>query len=308
MTAGMRPSFTSESAKAASYVATAMSQHATSPTPPPSAAPCTRAMVGLRRCAMVRMSAARPIASRRFSSSEKPAMRFIQFRSAPAENDLPAPESTTTRMPSSASIERNASVSSAMSASSKALWRSGRFMVTMPTEPCRSIARASLIRLVRGSSHAQDAEARLLGRCVGGDGKRQAQHAARIGGVDHAVVPEPRAGVVGMALPLVLLANGILEGLFLGFRPAFALGLEAVALHGGEHRGRLLAAHHRDARVGPGPEEARIERAPAHAVVAGAERAAQDHRQLRHSGARHGGHHLGAVLGDAARFVFLAHH
>ena len=62
---------------------------------------------------MVRMSAASPIASRRFSSIEKPAIRFIQFRSAPAENDLPVPDSTMTRMPSSASIVRNASVSSA---------------------------------------------------------------------------------------------------------------------------------------------------------------------------------------------------
>src|SRR6478672_5711697 len=207
ITAGMRPSFASESAKVACCEATAMSQHATRPTPPPYAGPCTRAMVGLRKCARVRISAASPMASRRFSSSEKPAMRFIQFRSAPAEKERPAPESTTRRTPSSASMERNASVSSAMSASSNALWRSGRFMVMTPTGPCRSIARLVVI------SHAEHAEARLLPGCVVGGGERQAQHAARVGRVDHAVVPEPRGGVVGVALLLVLLADRALEGL-----------------------------------------------------------------------------------------------
>ncbi len=165
----MRPSFTSESENPASCVATAMSQQATRPTPPPNAAPCTRAMVGFLRWAMVRIRAPSPIASRRFSSIEKPAIRFIQLRSAPAENDLPAPESTTMRMPSSASMERNASVSSAMSASSNALWRSGRFIVMMPTVPCRSIARASVTSV---PLHAEDAEARLFRGCVGGRGER----------------------------------------------------------------------------------------------------------------------------------------
>src|SRR5260221_13120476 len=117
-----------------------------------------------------------------------------------------------------------------MSASSKALWRSGRFMVTMPTEPCRSIARASLIRLVRGSSHAQDAEARLLGRCVGGDGKRQAQHAARIGGGGHAVLPAPRAGGGGRGPPPLPPPKRVLVGLFPRVRPPFGPLPAAAAL------------------------------------------------------------------------------
>src|SRR5258706_7818647 len=262
-------------------------------------------MVDLRRCAMVRMSAARPIASRRFSSSEKPAMLFIQFRSAPAENDLPAPESTTTRMPSSASIERKASVSSAMRASSKALWRSARFRVMRPTGPWRSTASDSLTLLLL---HPEDAEARLLFGCVAGGGEREREHAARVGGIDDAVVPEPRRRIVRMALALVLLADGIPEGFLFGRRPLAALRLDAVAAHGGEHARGLLAAHHRDARVGPGPQEARVEGAPAHAVVARAERAADDHGELRHLRARDRRHHLGAVLGDAAVLVLLAHH
>src|SRR6202521_4025386 len=225
ITAGTRPSFASVSENVAVCVATAMSQHATRPTPPPYAAPCTRATVGLRKCAMVRMSAASPIASRRFSSIENPAMRFIQFRSAPAENDFPAPDNTTTRMPSSASMERNASVSSAMTASSNALWRSGRFMVTSPIGPCLSIATA----LIDSSpSHAEDAEARLLDGRVESRREGEPQDSARIDGIDDAVVPQPRRGVVGMALLLVLLANRGLERFLLRLGPFLALGLDAV--------------------------------------------------------------------------------
>src|SRR3989475_7233835 len=84
------------------------------------------------------------------------------------------------------------------------------------------------------------------------------------------------------SLILVLLADGGLEGLFLLGRPLAALGLDAVALDGGQHAGRLLAAHDRDARVGPHPQEARRIGAAAHAVVARAEGAADDDGELRH--------------------------
>ena len=43
----------------------------------------------------------------------------------------------------------------------------------------------------------------------------QRQHAARVGRVDDAVVPQARGGVVGVALRLVLLADRRLEGFFL---------------------------------------------------------------------------------------------
>src|SRR5260221_4341335 len=232
-------------------------------------------------------------------------MRFIHTRSAPAENDLPAPESTTTRIASSASMERNASVISAMSASSNALWRSGRFMVMSPSGPWPSIASDCVTPL---PSHAEDAKTRLLGRCIHGRGERHAQHAAGVGRVYDPVIPEARGGVVRMALLLVLLADRALERLLLVLRPLPALRLDAIAAHRGEHRGGLLATHHRDARVGPGPDEARAEGAPAHAVVAGAERAAEDHRELAHARARHRRDHLRPVLRDALRLVFAPDH
>ena len=61
-------------------------------------------------------------------------MRFIQLRSAPAQNAWPLPASTTTRTDASfVQRRRNACVSSAISASSNALRSSGRLSVTRAT-------------------------------------------------------------------------------------------------------------------------------------------------------------------------------
>src|SRR5512147_2852895 len=69
-------------------------------------------------------------------------MRFIQFRSAPAQKALPAPASTTARTPSSLSSSCRVRVRLAIKASSKALRTSGRLSVTMAT-----VLRFSTIRL-----------------------------------------------------------------------------------------------------------------------------------------------------------------
>ena len=111
-----------------------------------------------------------------------------------------------------------------------------------------------------------------------------------------------------MTLRLVLLADGRLEGLLLLGGPLLAAGGDVVAPNLRQHIGRLIAAHHRDAGVRPDEEEARAEGAPAHAVVARAETAADQHRQLRYRRRRHRRHHLGAVLGDAAGLVLPADH
>src|SRR5205823_2633670 len=74
------------------------------------------------------------------------------------------------------------------------------------------------------------------------------------------------------------------------------------------HACRLFAAHHRDAAVGPGKDEARIVGAAAHAVVAGTEAAADHDGDLRHRGVGDGLDHLGAVLDDAAALGLGADH
>src|SRR5579862_8697512 len=56
-------------------------------------------------------------------------------------------------------------------------------------------------------SHAEYAELGGAARLLARDGEREAERAARVDGVEHAVVPEPRRGVKRMALPFELLAN-----------------------------------------------------------------------------------------------------
>src|SRR3546814_944650 len=82
--------------------------------------------------------------------------------------------------------------------------------------------------------------------------------------------------------------------------------VRSVTANGRQHGGRLLAAHHRDARVRPHPQEARSVGTAAHAVIAGPEAAAEDDGELRHPRAGHRRDQLGAVLGDDARLVAAA--
>ncbi|MPL74822.1 hypothetical protein SDC9_20641 [bioreactor metagenome] len=157
-------------------------------------------------------------------------------------------------------------------------------------------------------SHAEQAEARRFDR--GAEARLQAEreHLTGLARIDHAVVPQPRRGIERVALALEHLDRRALErGLFLG-RPAAALALDPLAAHGGKHPCRLLAAHHRNPRIGPAPQEARRIGAPGHAVIAGAETAADQHGDLRHRGGGDGGHHLRAVARDALVLVFAADH
>ena len=64
----MIPSFTSENANVASRDATAMSAAATSPAPPPSACPCTRATTGAGQPSIASSIRRNAFASATFSS------------------------------------------------------------------------------------------------------------------------------------------------------------------------------------------------------------------------------------------------
>src|SRR6185369_18077668 len=103
-------------------------------------------------------------------------------------------------------------------------------------------------------SHPEHAEALFLDRRIERSGYGQAEDPARIGRIDHAVVPQARARIVRIALALVLIADWRLECLFFFLAPGFARGLEPVAAHGREHARGLLAPHDADARVRPHPQ------------------------------------------------------
>src|SRR5580658_1329285 len=209
-------------------------------------------------------------------------MRRIQSRSAPAEKLLPAPRRTTARTASSAPNRPSVSVNSAISRSSKALCKSGRLRVTVATPRASTVwIRVSLIG---SASHPEQAEFAGLDRRVEGGRKAEGEHQPGLGRIDHAVVPEPGAGVIGVASSLVLRPDRRLELLLFFRAPALAGGFEIVAAQGREHGGGLLAAHDADPGIGPHPQEAGAIGPPAHAVIAGAETAADDHGEFRHAG------------------------
>src|SRR4029453_4237769 len=110
---------------------------------------------------------------------------------------------------------------------------------------------AHSVPLTSVRSHPEHAEALLLDRRIERRRYRQPEDAARIGRIDDAVVPEACAGIVRIALTLVLIADRRLERLLVFLAPGFARGLEATAAHGREHARGLFAAHDADARVRP---------------------------------------------------------
>ena len=82
--------------------------------------------------------------------------------------------------------------------------------------------------------------------------------------------------------------------------------LRGSAGHDRHHAGHLFRAHHRDLRGRPDVREPGAVGAAAHAVVAGAVRRADDHRQVRHGRVRDRVDHLRAVLRDPALLVVRA--
>ena len=211
-------------------------------------------------------------ASRRFSSCEAVDIRASTAGRRRRRSSGRRPSAARPAPAASARDRASAFISSWMSWSSMALWISGRFKVM--------VAMFLLVDLAQQCAHGRyilnmPKLVVSIGALSAADRPRPSTMPA-VGRIDDAVVPQPRARVIGMALLLVLGADRRLEGLLLVRAPFLLLGGEAVALHLRQHVGGLVAAHHGDARVRPHPEEAGREGAAAHAVIAGAEAAADD--------------------------------
>ena len=87
-----------------------------------------------------------------------------------------------------------------------------------------------------------------------------------------------------------------------------SLGLGGRPGHDAQHPGELGRAHDRALGAGPGEEEAGVEGAAVHAVVARAVGRTHDHGEVRHGAVGDGVDHLCAVLDDAALLVVRADH
>src|SRR5271165_83705 len=134
---------------------------------------------------------------------------------------------------------------------------------------------------------------------VGADIETEGERRAAVARIDEAVVPEPRGGEERSRLAIV--ARDDPRPLRLRLLRVERKSARARALLGDDrhHFGRLFAAHHRDAGVRPGEEEARPERTPAHAIMAGPERGADLQCEFWDGGVRDLLDHLRAVLNDA---------
>src|SRR5580692_3799999 len=85
-------------------------------------------------------------------------------------------------------------------------------------------------RRAAARSHAEYAELGRCARLLACQRKRQAERAARVQGIEYAVVPQPRRCVEGMALPFELLADRRLQLFLLGLAHGSAGALERLAL------------------------------------------------------------------------------
>ena len=228
----------------------------------------------------VRSSAASACASARFSSRRGRALALhpVQVGAGARSSCRGRPARRRARASSASSVGQRLRSDSAISVSSKALCSSGRFSHSQAAAPRRSISSVVVVGSC-AASHPEHAELRRLDRRVQRGGERQRQHARVSRRVDDAVVPQPRGGVVGVALRLVLLADRRLERLLLLGAPRARpwprcrrAGPWRARSPPARRPSREMRAfghiHRKRGRVG----------AAAHAVVAGAEAAADDAR------------------------------
>src|SRR5579872_5034366 len=152
------------------------------------------------------------------------------------------------------------------------------------------------------ASHPEHPELRAWYRRIQCSRQCKSQHTPCIRGIDNAVIPQAGSRIIWMALPFILRTDRRLERFLL----VHALRLTATHLRQ-DSRG-LLAPHHRYPRIRPHEQKPRFVRSAAHAIVARAITAADDHRQLRHGRGGNRGHQLRTVLRNAARFIFPSHH
>ena len=109
---------------------------------------------------------------------------------------------------------------------------------------------------------------------------------------DHPIIPQPRGRVHRIALAV---------------DPGLQVRINLLA-HRLHDRAQLLRAHDPDFRLRPHPQEARIIRSSAHAVVPRAGTGPDDDGELGYVGAGDRGDEFGAVFGDAALFGVGADH
>ena len=149
-TAGATPTRTSENANRAESAATARSQAATNPLPPPKTSPRTEAISGLGNSSISVNNPARARGADRANESSPPS-RAARI-SAPAQNVGPVDARTTTRTFSSPASRWMTVRRALIVSASNTLRRSGRFNVTVAIPPSITETTGSVVRSSAGST------------------------------------------------------------------------------------------------------------------------------------------------------------
>ena len=133
--------------------------------------------------------------------------------------------------------------------------------------------------------------------------ERHSEHPSHLVGLDNSIIANASRVVNGAALVLEL-SDFFLSVALLLFR---AQGFVAFPDTAQDPSG-LLASHHRQLRSVESPQEARVEAASAHCVIAGPVAGSDVKGEFGRATIGYGLHHLGSVLGYATSFDFRAHH
>src|ERR1700687_1059231 len=116
-------------------------------------------------------------------------------------------------------------------------------------------------------SHSRDAECRAMKRAdfrLAADRKAKCQNFSRVAGIDQPVVVNPGGREQRGRLALELLDHALLLYLKRYGVDGAARALPPLFADDGKDARGLLAAHYRDAVIGPGKNEARVEGAATH--------------------------------------------
>src|SRR5579883_2849231 len=116
----------------------------------------------------------------------------------------------------------------------------------MRPTPRASNSTFRLSYILPASSHAKDTIASGFRRNAIGQCKTKPDHVARLRRLDDAVIPEPRCGIVGVALALILAADLALERAQLCLR--YLMALQPAHPHVDKNRLRGLGRHGSDLR------------------------------------------------------------
>src|SRR5437764_5254492 len=171
------------------------------------------------------------------------------------------------------------------------------------------LAMRSVVISVICNSHSKHSIAgRTLYRGGMGNRKSDTQHRSGIAGIDNAIIPYVSGGVEGVGLAINLFLNRPTHHCVCHFIVRLTRMGRSSTTHNGHNSPKLFATHNGNAMIGPGKNEARIERAPRHTIVTSAITGPNHQRDMWDCRVGDSVNKLGSILNNAAFLIKRADH